>query len=63
MIYLDFNWDIYKDRIVLDEELNTDKLGWKHGDLFKFININGKQQLVKVDPLEKFVKGFPVNKD
>lgn len=63
MIYLDFNWDIYKDRIVLDEELNTDKLGWKHGDLFKFININGKQQLVKVDPLEQFVKGFPVNKD
>jgi len=61
MLYLDYNWDLNPRGILLDGELNTDKLGWKHGDLFKFININGRQQLVKIDPVEAFVKGHPVN--
>jgi len=55
MLYYDYNWDLEPNRIVLDEELNTDRLGWKAGDLFKFVNINGRQLLVKVDPLEKFL--------
>jgi hypothetical protein len=58
MKYYDYNWDLSSDKIILDEELNTDKLGWKSGDLFKFVNINGQQQLVKVDPIEKFVRGY-----
>ena len=62
MLYLDFDWDVHRDRIVLDSEFNTDKLGWKHGDMFKLINVNGKQQLVKVDQVEQFIKGYPVNK-
>ena len=61
MIHVDYNWDLYPDRIILDEELNTDRLGWKHGDVFEFININGKQILRKVDPLVAFVKGYKVN--
>lgn len=61
MLHLDYSWDLGPRGILLDEELNTDRLGWKHGDLFKFININGRQQLVKVDPVEAFAKGFPVN--
>ena len=61
MIHVDYNWDLYPDRIILDEELNTDRLGWKHGDVFEFININGSQQLVKVEPIEAFVKGHKVN--
>lgn len=61
MLHLDYNWDLYPNMIKLDEELNTDKLGWKHGDMFKFINDNGTQKLVKVDPVEQFVKGYPVN--
>jgi len=55
MLYYDYNWDLEPNRIVLDEELNTDRLGWRAGDLFKFVNINGRQLLVKVDPLEKFL--------
>jgi hypothetical protein len=41
--------------IILDAELNTDKLGWRGGDYFKFINVNGQQMLIKIDPLEKFI--------
>jgi hypothetical protein len=58
MKYVDYDWDIKKDRIVLDELINVDKLGWKHGDYFRLENVDGKVQLVKVDPLLKFVKGF-----
>lgn len=58
MKYIDYDWDLYPDRIILDEELNVDKLGWCHGDCFKLININGQVQLVKLDRLEKFTKGI-----
>jgi hypothetical protein len=61
MKHFDYEWDLDPNRILLDSELNTDKLGYKHGDMFKFININGQQMLVKVDPVEMFVKGHPVN--
>jgi hypothetical protein len=61
MKHFDYEWDLDPNRILLDRELNTDKLGYKHGDMFKFININGQQMLVKVDPVEMFVKGHPVN--
>lgn len=61
MLYIDYNWDCSPNGILLDEEFNSDKLGWKHGDIFKFININGRQHLVKVDPVEAFAKGHAVN--
>jgi hypothetical protein len=31
-------------------------LGWRAGDYFKFVNVNGRQMLIKVDDLEKFLK-------
>jgi len=46
---------LHPDRIILDEELNIDKLGWHAGDLFKLVNINGKSMLVKVNKLEEFL--------
>ena len=55
MKYIDYSWDLSPERIILDEELNIDKLGWKHGDYFKVMNINGVAQLVKLDKLEQFV--------
>jgi hypothetical protein len=61
MYYLDYTWDLGPNGIILDEELNTDKLGWKHGDHFEFINVNGRQILRKVDPLVAFTKGYRVN--
>ena len=61
MLYIDYNWDVSPNGILLDEEFNSDKLGWKHGDMFKLININGRQILRRVDPLELFLKGHKVN--
>ena len=61
MLYLDYNWDCGPNGIILDEEFNSDKLGWKGGDIFKLVNVNGRQMLRKVDPLEAFVRGHKVN--
>lgn len=59
MKHSDYQSQIRKDRIIFDEDLNIDKLGWKHGDYFKVTNINGVAQLVKVDPLTRFIDGVP----
>jgi hypothetical protein len=56
MKYYDYEWDLEPHRILLDAELNVDALGWKSGDYFKVKNVNGRSMLVKVDPLEKFLK-------
>ena len=55
MKYFDYDWDLEPNRILFDPELNIDKLGWKGGDYFKVINVNGRAMLVKVDALEKFI--------
>jgi hypothetical protein len=55
-MYYDYTWDLEPNRILLDPELNIDKLGWKGGDYFKVTNINGRTALVKIDPLEKFLR-------
>jgi hypothetical protein len=56
MLHIDYNWDLHPDRIILDEELNIDRLGWRSGDYFKVVNENGRAMLIKVDPLVKFLK-------
>lgn len=61
MLYVDYSWDLNPGGIIFDEELNIDKLGWKHGDHFMITNVNGKAMLKKVDPMVAFVKGYKVN--
>jgi hypothetical protein len=61
MRYIDYSWDLEPNRILFDEELDIDRLGWKHGDCFKITNVNGRAMLVKLDPVEQFVKGHSVN--
>lgn len=56
MLYLDYTWNLNPNGIILDEELDIDKLGWKSGDLFEVVNINGRAMLRKVEPIERFVK-------
>jgi anaerobic selenocysteine-containing dehydrogenase len=56
MKYVEYDWDLEPNRILLDPELDIDKLGWRHGDYFKVSNINGRAMLIKVDALEKFIK-------
>ena len=56
MKYLDYDWNLSPERIVLDSELNIDKLGWKAGDCFVVQNVDGRAMLTKVDPLVQFLK-------
>jgi hypothetical protein len=56
MLYVDYTWDLEPNRILLDSELNIDRLGWRGGDYFQVTNVNGRAMLVKVDPLVKFLK-------
>lgn len=56
MKYCDYDWDLSPERIVLDNEINLDKLGWKGGDYFKLVNINGRAMFIKEDALVKFIK-------
>ena len=56
MLYLDYTWNLNPNGIILDEELDIDKLGWESGDLFEVVNINGRAMLRKVEHIERFVK-------
>lgn len=56
MKYIDYDLDINHDRIILDAEINIDKLGWKAGDYFVIQNVNGCAMLKKVDSLVQFIK-------
>lgn len=56
MLHLDYDWDLGPNGIILDPELNIDRLGWKGGDCFQLTNVNGRAMLVKVDPLVKLVR-------
>jgi hypothetical protein len=59
LLHVDFEWDCSSEGIVLDQEFNSDKLGWRGGDYFKLVNIDGRQMLVRVNNLEKFlIKGL-----
>ncbi len=58
MKYVDYDLDLRKDRIILDKDINIDKLEWCAGDHFEVRNVNGRVELVKVDPVVKFIKGY-----
>lgn len=55
MKHFDYDWDLYPNKIILDQDLDIDKLGWGQGDYFKFVAHDGRKMLVKVDVTEKFL--------
>lgn len=61
MLYIDYTWECSESGIILDEEFNTDRLGWQGGDYFQLVNINGRCYLRKVDDLVKFIKQGETN--
>lgn len=63
MLHLDYTWDLSENGILLDEELNIDRLGWRGGDYFQLVNVNGRAMLRKVDPLVKFLKDGEKNEN
>lgn len=58
MKYIDYDWDLYKDRIVLDKELDINKLEWESGDHFQIQVVDDRIELIKVEPVVKFAKGY-----
>jgi hypothetical protein len=56
--YIDFDWEMDAMGIRLDTDLDVQKLGWKENDYFKLIRVDGRLQLVKVDEVEKFIRGM-----
>lgn len=58
---IDKSWNVTSARILIDEDLDVDKLGWKGGDYFKLVNVNGQAMLVKVDALLKFIESRGTN--
>jgi hypothetical protein len=52
----DYEWIVNEKGILLDPEFDSDSLGWKGGDYFKLVNVNGRQYLVKQDKLVSFIK-------
>jgi hypothetical protein len=61
MLHFDYSWDLHPWGIKFDEELNIDRLGWKAGDCFKIVNVNGQAMLRKLEAVEQFVQGHKVN--
>ena len=58
MAEIDRTWEVRADSIEINEEIDIVKLGWENGDCFKLVNVNGRVKLVKLDRLEKFVRGY-----
>ena len=61
MIYHDYVWDLNPDQLILDKELDINKLGWQTGDIFKLVDINGRKVFRRVDPLQAFLEGRQIN--
>jgi hypothetical protein len=57
-VEIDYTWNITNKKILINEEVDIDQLGWKHGDCFRLVNVNGRAMLIKLDRLEKFVRGY-----
>ena len=63
MLYLDYTLDISRNAILLDSELTIDRLnGVTIGDVYQVCQTqSGRVVLRRVDPVEAFAKGLPVN--
>ena len=56
MHFYDYEWDLYPGSIVFDRELNIEKICWEVGDVFRLVEEDGQMKLIKIDPLEKFIR-------
>lgn len=59
MIYHDYIWDLNPNQLILDKELDTQKLGWNPGDVFVLVEGQNKQKFLrKMSALERFTRGI-----
>lgn len=59
--YIDYQWDVHSDRLVLDRDFNIEKAGWERGEYFKLVYKDGRHQFEKIDSVEQFILGAKVN--
>ena len=55
MQFIGYNWELTTTYMIPDNEIDTNKLGWKPGDYWQVKEKDGKQILVKVDPIVQFL--------
>ena len=60
-LYVDYDWQINEHGITLDETITLEQLNWRLGDVFKLVRDDGVLRLVKLDPVDKFVRGLGSN--
>ena len=57
MKYIGYDLVISEEKLVLDKEITLKKLEWSKGDYFEVKEENGQIELVRIDPLIKFLRG------
>jgi hypothetical protein len=55
---MDYDWNLTREHLKFDDELNLEQLDWKEGDMFILKKIGNQTVLRKIDDLEKFIKGY-----
>ena len=58
MKYIGYDLVISEEKVVFDKEITLKKLEWHKGDYFEVKEENGQIELVRVDPLIKFLRGY-----
>jgi hypothetical protein len=56
MKYIGYDFVISEEKLVLDKEITLKKLEWHKGDYFEVKEQNGQIELVRIDPLLKFIR-------
>jgi hypothetical protein len=56
MKYIGYDLVISEDKVVFDKEITLKKLEWHKGDYFEVKEQDGQIELVRIDPLLKFIK-------
>ena len=58
MKYIGYDLVISEEKIVLDKEITLRKLEWNKGDYFEVTEQDGQIELIRIDPLIKFLRGY-----
>lgn len=58
MKYIGYDLVISEEKLVLDKEITLTKLEWQKGDYFEVTEKDGQVEMIRVDPLVKFIKGY-----
>jgi hypothetical protein len=57
MKYIGYDLVISEEKLVLDKEITLNKLEWSKGDYLEVTEKDGQIELIRIDPLVKFIRG------